>query len=635
MRLCRAALFVAPFLLASSMVSAQADHVVLSEILINSPGTEENDESAEFVEIFNPTPNPVDLTNIYLTDINTYHLLPATPAGLSGAVSDHLLKFPDGTILPSGGVAVVTCHANRLAIQYFSGDIANYGAGPAKLLFEVAESNAGVPNMVTLNTNASAGSNTNLSHTNGGEFTVLFRWDGASDLVQDLDMVAWGNASGPNAYAPKSLITVDGPDVDGDASAYANEAGSQANLTVNASAPANMVRTTTEETDEVATGGNGLTGHDETTESISVTWVGTADSAATPGVTTLTATGANVPPTIIATTRSIVFPDDNDTIEISANIVDSDGTVSSAAVFVDSGMGFSSTALAKDLVGDVWRANIGPFADNTIVKFYISATDNDADTGLDPVNAPVGFYVFHVDNTPAIDDTAIRINEIHYNNIGGDIYEFVELRNMRSEPIDISFFAFFDVLDAANRIVLPEGTIIPANGYLVLCEDPVDLQAFHGTISPIVDWGTWSLNNSFPYDSPSIVHANTYDPAGGNTPIDSVLYDAFAPWPEGANGTGPSLELNTLDPLADNSDPANWSDSLVTNGTPGALNSVLAPPVANGDANADGEVNVGDVTEIYNFLETLIPSLAGDGDYDNDSDVDVDDATALSNALVN
>lgn len=57
-------------------------------------------------------------------------------------------------------------------------------------------------------------------------------------------------------------------------------------------------------------------------------------------------------------------------------------------------------------------------------------------------------------------------------------------------------------------------------------------------------------------------------------------------------------------------------------------------PIANGDADGDGDLNAADVTAIYNNISLSIP-LSGDGDIDNDTDVDAADANALINHLVN
>jgi len=57
-------------------------------------------------------------------------------------------------------------------------------------------------------------------------------------------------------------------------------------------------------------------------------------------------------------------------------------------------------------------------------------------------------------------------------------------------------------------------------------------------------------------------------------------------------------------------------------------------PIQNGDANGDGDIDVADVTAIYNNINLAIP-LSGDGDVVAPAGVDAADATALINLLVN
>ena len=47
-----------------------------------------------------------------------------------------------------------------------------------------------------------------------GEVVILYTWDGASDLVQDIDYAVWGDKV---EGVDKSGVGVDGPDADADA----------------------------------------------------------------------------------------------------------------------------------------------------------------------------------------------------------------------------------------------------------------------------------------------------------------------------------------------------------------------------------------------------------------------------------
>jgi hypothetical protein len=51
--------------------------------------------------------------------------------------------------------------------------------------------------------------------------------------------------------------------------------------------------------------------------------------------------------------------------------------------------------------------------------------------------------------------------------------------------------------------------------------------------------------------------------------VDAVEYDDFSPWPEAADGNGPTLEL--INPSLDNALAESWSAST-GNGSPGAIN---------------------------------------------------------------
>jgi hypothetical protein len=54
--------------------------------------------------------------------------------------------------------------------------------------------------------------------------------------------------------------------------------------------------------------------------------------------------------------------------------------------------------------------------------------------------------------------------------------------------------------------------------------------------------------------------------------VDSILYDDQAPWPVEPDGNGPSLER--VYAWMYGNEPANWSASTITGGTPGLHNSV-------------------------------------------------------------
>lgn len=263
-----------------------ADHLLITEFAVTPT-------AGEFFEIYNPTSSIVDLTNYYVSDFvfagdptQNYWRLPdraLIPSG--GFANDFLAKFPDGAVIAPGQSIVVSLHDN---LEFSD----NWGPD-AKADYEMIDDGTidGVPGMVDPGPawvgvpliQAEAG----LS--NAREVIVLFHWDGESDLVQDIDIVQWSD-SGPNfsTVSPnKSGVPVDGPDPDTVASVYLPDTGPQGQ---DLAAPGvhafgrTVSRTDFTEGAEVRENGNGLTGHNETSENYSATWLpDTQQSIGSPG----------------------------------------------------------------------------------------------------------------------------------------------------------------------------------------------------------------------------------------------------------------------------------------------------------------------------------------------------------------
>jgi hypothetical protein len=155
----------------------------------------------------------------------------------------------------------------------------------------------------------------------------------------------------------------------------------------------------------------------------------------------------------------------------------------------------------------------------------------------------------------------IVINEIMYNSIEGGDNEWIELYNREAIPIDLEDFVIKDNLDT-HIISIPAGYSILPNGYFTVAVTTGTSPLF---FTPDYNAAAgWGLNN----DTDQV---RLYAPDG--TVIDSVQYSDSSPWPTGADGSGPSLEL--IDPSLDNTIGQNWLASAATNGTPGAQNSMF------------------------------------------------------------
>ena len=213
------------------------DQLLISE-LVTSP------TSAEMIEIYNPGPNPVNLDQVYLSDAETYYQVTTNSASVSSA--DFLLQFPPGSTIPSKGFVVVSLDSAAAFKQHFA-------AFPS---FDLDAQDNGSPAML-----GKFGTSSGL--TNGAEFVVLFSWDGQSDLVSDIDYVRYGQSG---SAIDKTGVTVG-------QSTYKNDTPFVNQLTAKAPGSGQALhRCDTAETTETTTGGNGLLGHDETSENGQIAW---------------------------------------------------------------------------------------------------------------------------------------------------------------------------------------------------------------------------------------------------------------------------------------------------------------------------------------------------------------------------
>ncbi len=235
--------------------------LLLSEVIVTPTG-------GEFVEIYNPNGTAVDLTNVYLSDATFagggtyyYNIVTGSNSG-GGSFSDFHARFPDGATIASGEYQTV-------ALAGSDAFFVEYGIDPTYELYEDGAGADSIPDM----REATAGSINNQGGlTNGGEIVVLYYWDGASDLVTDLDYVVWGDT---NEAFDKTGVALDGPDADTDTSAYQNDTPLGSQIIINSDAHEfgnSWQRDDYTEGAEVKIGGNGAEGHDETSEDLNNTW---------------------------------------------------------------------------------------------------------------------------------------------------------------------------------------------------------------------------------------------------------------------------------------------------------------------------------------------------------------------------
>jgi hypothetical protein len=155
---------------------------------------------------------------------------------------------------------------------------------------------------------------------------------------------------------------------------------------------------------------------------------------------------------------------------------------------------------------------------------------------------------------------SIIFNEINYNTSADfDPEDWVELYNPYSDAVDISGWTFKDE-DDFHSFIIPKDTIIPADGYIVLCRDASVFHQFFPGVDNYIGNFDFGLSST----GELIRLFNDQDLI-----IDSLTYSNTEPWPAEPNGPGPILSLRNV--YLDNSIGQSWGTSLGY-GTPGAVN---------------------------------------------------------------
>ena len=158
-----------------------------------------------------------------------------------------------------------------------------------------------------------------------------------------------------------------------------------------------------------------------------------------------------------------------------------------------------------------------------------------------------------------IEVEGLIVNEINYSSSAGfNAGDWIELYNPKTASLDISNWQIKDD-NNTHVFVIPEGTQIAGNGFLVLVKDAVAFSSVFPNIPYIGGLG-------FGFGGSDAVRVYNSD----SKLLDEVYYDSVAPWPTCADNTGNTLEL--LTPDLDNSSAENWS-CINDKGSPNAVNS--------------------------------------------------------------
>ena len=173
-----------------------------------------------------------------------------------------------------------------------------------------------------------------------------------------------------------------------------------------------------------------------------------------------------------------------------------------------------------------------------------SGSDDTIEASID-VNLQSAFQI-RPNFVPAETPLKLVINEINYKSSDEkDAGDWVELYNPNETALDLSNWVLKDKQDT-NTFVFPSATTISSKGFLVLVKNGSAFSvAFPSVDNPIGDF-------DFGFGSDDAVRL--FDDKG--VLIDEVYYTSQAPWPECADGLGPTLLLESDD--LDNALAESW-----------------------------------------------------------------------------
>lgn len=157
-----------------------------------------------------------------------------------------------------------------------------------------------------------------------------------------------------------------------------------------------------------------------------------------------------------------------------------------------------------------------------------------------------------------------------------DQFEFIEFVNISDVSIDLSGVAF----EAGASFMFEAGKQLAAGARILVVSDVAGFRVRYGSALDSFVAGQFQEGTNLANSGERIVIVGI----DGN-PIKEFTYNDKSPWPEGADGDGFSLVLNSPDSAPDHKLPGSWATSLF-GGTPGVGENKT---VFDGDPDADAD----------------------------------------------
>jgi hypothetical protein len=153
----------------------------------------------------------------------------------------------------------------------------------------------------------------------------------------------------------------------------------------------------------------------------------------------------------------------------------------------------------------------------------------------------------------------LKVTEIHYHPLDRDTiddgeYEFIELKNTGTNPMNLSQAKFVTGI----TYTFPTGTLLHPGKFILLASNRQEFNVRYG-FYPFGEYAG-QLDNSGELVTLCSVQGDT---------IFSIRYDDSAPWPVTPDGGGYSLVPKEINPTLNQNDPVTWRASRDIHGSPG------------------------------------------------------------------
>jgi hypothetical protein len=201
----------------------------------------------------------------------------------------------------------------------------------------------------------------------------------------------------------------------------------------------------------------------------------------------------------------------------------------------------------------------------------------------------------------------LALTELMYNPPGGEDYEFLELANVGTEPLDLTGARFTDgVTYTFGSTLLQPGELI------VVAKNPTAFTERYGSEGIRLAAGAYDGKLANAGEKITLVDANDQE-------VFSFRYGDSGNWPGRADGRGSSLEWVALE--GDPGKASSWTASALIGGSPGQLWSPEPPPVIINEVLAHSDPPFEDAIELYNRGDTAV-DLSGWFISDNPDELD-------------